>query len=224
MFWYDYSTIHPREGGKLTINNDFFAGNFIVPVSSKSTLHFLHNCPRTKYKLWASKVNIDMQLAQFFESMSYQFVVHMYSSCQYMDIDNSSRNYSMDEQSLDGIFSQENNTDDSYLSSSSFSFSDSDDSERNDELRMSRGIFTNETAPEVKLVTILNLITEKLQCFLGSGLIARDSMFYSLLDNSENYVYWLNERKRKITHYSSNGIVKSFSLLRHLSIIEEGEL
>ena len=98
---------------------------------------------------------------------------------------------------LDGICSQENNTDDSYSSSSSsFSFSDSDDSEGNDEFSMSRGIFTNETAPGVKRVTILDPVAEKLQCFLDSGLLARDSMFFSLLENSVNYVYWLNERKR----------------------------
>ena len=119
---------------------------------------------------------------------------------------------------MDGICSQENNTDDSYSSSSSsFSFYDSDDSEGNDEFSMSRGIFTNEAAPGVKRVTIPDPVAEKLQCFLDSGLLARDSRFYSLLENSVNYVYWLNERK-------SNGMVKSFSLLRHLSIMEEGEL
>lgn len=108
-----------------------------------------------------------------------------------MDIDN----YSMDEQPLQDISVQENNTDDSY-SSSSFSLSDSDDSEGMDEFGMSRGIFTNETAPGVKRVTILDPVVEKLQCFLDSGLLARDSMFYSLLENSVNYVFWLNERKR----------------------------
>ena len=57
-------------------------------------------------------------------------------------------------------------------------------------------MFTNETAPGVKRVTILDPVAEKLQCFLNSGFLARDSMFYSLLENSVNYVYWLNERKR----------------------------
>ena len=61
---------------------------------------------------------------------------------------------------------------------------------------MSKGIFTNETAAGVKDVTILEPVAEKLQCFLDSGLLAKDSMFYSLLENSVNYVYWLNERKR----------------------------
>ena len=61
---------------------------------------------------------------------------------------------------------------------------------------MSRGIFTNETAPGVKRVTIPDPVAEKLQCFLDSGLLARDSMFYSLLENHVNYVNWLNERKR----------------------------
>jgi len=101
----------------------------------------------------------------------------------------------MDEQPLQDISVQENNTDDSY-SPSSFSLSDSDDSEGMDEFGMSRGIFTNETAAGVKCVTILDPVVEKLQCFLHSGLLARDSMFYSLLENSVNYVFWLNERKR----------------------------
>lgn len=90
---------------------------------------------------------------------------------------------------------KKNNTDDSY-SSSSFSLSDSDDIEGMDEFGISRGIFTNETAAGVKRVTILDPVVEKLQCFLDSGLLARDSMFYSLLANSVKYVFWLNERKR----------------------------
>lgn len=58
-------------------------------------------------------------------------------------------NYSMDERPLQDISMQENDTDDSYLSST-FSFSDSDDSEGMDEFSMSRGIFTSETAAGVK--------------------------------------------------------------------------
>lgn len=45
-------------------------------------------------------------------------------------------------------------------------------------------------------MTILDPVAEKLQYFLDSGLLARDSMFYSLLENYVNFVYWLNERKR----------------------------
>lgn len=113
-----------------------------------------------------------------------------------MDIDNSSCNFLMDEQPLEDICLLENNTDDSYSSSSSFGFSDSDDSDWNDEFSMSKGIFTNETAPDVKCMPILDPVAEKLQCFIDSGLLARDSMFYSLLENSVNYVHWLNQRKR----------------------------
>lgn len=110
-----------------------------------------------------------------------------------MDIDNSSCNFLMDEQPLEDICSLENNTDDSYSSSSSFGFSDSD---WNDEFSMNKGIFTNETAPGLKRVTILDPVAEKLQCFIDRGLLARDSMFYSLLENSVNYVQWLSEIKR----------------------------
>ena len=60
----------------------------------------------------------------------------------------------------------------------------------------SRGIFTNETAASVKRVTILDPVAEKLQCFFDSGLLGRDSIFHSLVENSVNYVNWLNERKR----------------------------
>lgn len=137
-----------------------------------------------------------MQLAHFFQVYVISIFGHIYSSCQDMDIDNSSCNFLMDEQPLEDICSLENNTDDSYSSSSSFGFSDSDDSDWNDEFSMSKGIFTNETAPDVKCVSILDPVAEKLQCFIDSGLLARDSMFYSLLENSVNYVHWLNERKR----------------------------
>lgn len=80
----------------------------------------------------------------------------------------------MDGKPLQDISVQENDTDDSH--SSFFSFLVSDDSEEMDEFSIRRrGIFTNEKVASVKRVTILDPVAEKLQCFLGSGLLARDS-------------------------------------------------
>lgn len=42
---------------------------------------------------------------------------------------------------------------------------------------------------------VLDPVTEKLQNFLDSDVLSKDSMFYGLLENSIDYVHWLNERQ-----------------------------
>ena len=120
-----------------------------------------------------------------------------------IDIDSSSTHqYDMllDEQPLDEVvtshseFSIEEtesiNSDDSY--SSSFTFSDSDES---DEFGHPLNPFASGVADGVKRVKILDPITDKLQSFLDSGVLSKNSMFYGLLESSVNYVHWLNERQ-----------------------------
>ena len=105
-----------------------------------------------------------------------------------IDIDRSSTHQYMllDEQPLDEVvttnseFSIEEtetiNSDDSY--SSSFTFSDSDES---DEFGHPLNPFASGVADGVKRVKILDPITDKLQSFLDSGVLSKNSMFYGCL-------------------------------------------
>jgi hypothetical protein len=76
--------------------------------------------------------------------------------------------------------------------SSSFTFSDSDES---DEFGHPLDPFASRVADGVKRVKILDPITDKLQSFLDSRVLSKNSMFYGLLESSVNYIHWLNERQ-----------------------------
>ena len=91
---------------------------------------------------------------------------------------------------LDG--NPESDSDDSY--SSSFKDTDSDNV---DEFDKSKHYLANEVRSGFKRVNVENVdpVAQKLQSFLNSGVLPKQSMFYVLLKNAINYVSWLVERQ-----------------------------
>ena len=83
-------------------------------------------------------------------------------------------------------------SDDSY--SSSFEDTDSDSV---DEFEFNKHYLANEMRRGFKRVPVENLdpVTQKLQSFLDSGVLPKQSMFYTFLKNGTNYLNWLCEQQ-----------------------------
>ena len=83
-------------------------------------------------------------------------------------------------------------SDDSY--SSSFEDTDSDSV---DEFEFNKHYLVNEMRRGFKRVPVENLdpVTQKLQSFLDSGVLPKQSMFYIFLKNATNYLNWLCEQQ-----------------------------
>lgn len=91
---------------------------------------------------------------------------------------------------LDG--NPESDSDDCY--SSSFEDTDNDNV---DEFDISKHYLANEVRSGFKRVNVENVdpVAQKLQSFLNSRVLPKQSMFYVLLKNAINYVSWLVERQ-----------------------------
>ena len=95
---------------------------------------------------------------------------------------------------IDVDITPETDDDDSY--SSSFHETDSDSDDKDD-----FGFGTHYLANEIKSgftrVQIENVdpVAQKLQSFLNSGILPKESMFYILLKNAVTYVDWLVKRE-----------------------------
>lgn len=112
--------------------------------------------------------------------------------------------------------------DDSY--SSSFVDTDSDDDDK-DEFGINKHYLANEIRSGFHRVHVekVDPVAQKLQSFLNSDILPKQSMFYILLKNAVTYVDWLVKRE-KITVFNSSGTVKFFHFLKVSSIMAEERL
>ena len=105
-------------------------------------------------------------------------------------------------------------SDDSY--SSSFEDTDSDTV---DEFEFNKHYLANEVRRGFKRVHVENLdpVTQKLQSFLDSGVLSKQSMFYILLKNATNYVNCLFERQENhsLQFQSDNEILQFLGSLEY---------
>lgn len=88
-------------------------------------------------------------------------------------------------------------SDSDYSYSSSFEDTDSDSV---DEFEFNKHYLANEMRRGFKRVPVENLdpVTQKLQSFLDSGVLPKQSMFYIFLKNATNYLNWLWEQQEKM--------------------------
>ena len=92
-------------------------------------------------------------------------------------------------------------------------------------LELTNAILANEMKSGFKRVHLeyVDPVAQKLQSFLDSSILPKESMFYILLKNAVNFVDWLVKGK-KTTAFNFSGTMKSSSFLKASSIMAEERL